>query len=97
VAAAQRTVQITDDQYRQGAIDFTAVFIFEAALTSQQDALAQAKGDIALSLVDLYRSMGGGWETRQEHGGFDAPPAPAPTTQRAPASLPTTQPAPVRR
>ncbi len=85
VTAATRVVQITNDQYKQGAVDFTPVFIFEAALTSQEDALAQARGDIALNLVDLYRSVGGG------------PPVPPPTTQRAPTTLPITGPAPVRR
>jgi len=97
VTAAQRVVQITNDQYKQGAVDFTPVFIFEAALTSQEDALAQARGDIALNLVDLYRSVGGGWEAQVEPGGFIAPPTTAPTTQRAPTTLPITVPAPVRR
>lgn len=88
VTAARRTVEITYDQYRQGAVDFTPVFIFEAALTSQEDDLAQSQGDIALGLVDLYRSMGGGWEASREGGTFDAPPAAAPTTQRQPVLLP---------
>jgi len=82
VTAAKRTVEITYDQYRQGAVDFTPVFIFEAALTSQQDQLAQAQADIALTLVDLYRSLGGGWESQQDPEGYAAPPAAAPATQR---------------
>src|SRR5258706_14259458 len=61
VTAATRVVQITNDQYKQGAVDFTPVFIFEAALTSQEDALAQARGDIARHLLALYRSVCGGW------------------------------------
>jgi len=97
VSAATRVVQITNDQYKQGAIDFTPVFIFEAALTSQEDALAQARGDIALNLVDLYRAVGGGWEAQGEPGAYVAPPTTAPTTQRTALPLPTTQPAPVRR
>jgi NodT family efflux transporter outer membrane factor (OMF) lipoprotein len=92
VTAATRTVEITYDQYRHGAVDFTPVFIFEAALTNQQDALAQARGDMALNLVDLYRSLGGGWEMREKAGGYDAPPVPAPTTQRATGTRPTTMP-----
>jgi small subunit ribosomal protein S16 len=89
VVAARRTVEITHDQYRQGAIDFTPVFIFEAALTSQQDDLAQAQADIALSLVDLYRSLGGGWEADPEGGTYEAPAVPAPTTQRSATSRPS--------
>ena len=93
VAAAMRTVEITYDQYRQGAIDFTPVFLFEATLTNQQDELARSQGDIALSLVDLYRSLGGGWEAQQDPAAFATEEALAPTTQRAvslsPATMPT--------
>jgi NodT family efflux transporter outer membrane factor (OMF) lipoprotein len=31
---------------------------------NQQDAAAQAEGNIALNLILLYRAMGGGWQTR---------------------------------
>jgi len=95
--AAQRTVEITYNQYRAGAVDFTPVFIFELTLTQQQDALAQTRGDIALSVVDLYRALGGGWEARLQTEGIIGPPVPAPTTQRAPSRpdlmTPTTGPA----
>jgi len=96
VTAAQRVVQITYDQYRQGAVDFTPVFIFEAALTTQQDDLAQAQGDTALNLVDLFRTLGGGWDSTEDSSEYEAPAAAAPTTQRAsstrPSTMPTTRP-----
>ena len=92
VTAALRTVQITNDQYNQGVIDFTPVFLFEATLTSQQDDLAVARGDVALSLVDLFRSLGGGWDAQQIPDGYAAPIPPAPTTQRAATSMPATRP-----
>jgi NodT family efflux transporter outer membrane factor (OMF) lipoprotein len=66
VTAATRTVQITNDQYSEGAIDFTAVFVFQENLTEQQDELAVAQGDIALSLIAVYRALGGGWQIRLE-------------------------------
>jgi NodT family efflux transporter outer membrane factor (OMF) lipoprotein len=81
-AAAARTVEITYDQYRQGAIDFTPVFLFEERLAEQQDQLAASQGQIALSLVDLYRAVGGGWQMRLKDGSS------GPTTRRA-----TTRPA----
>jgi NodT family efflux transporter outer membrane factor (OMF) lipoprotein len=59
--AADRTLQITLDQYREGTVDFTPVFLFASTLAQQDDALADARGNIALSLVALYRSLGGGW------------------------------------
>ena len=59
VTAARRTVDITYDQYRQGVVDFTPVFIFETALTSAQDDLAQARGDVAsVACESISRS---GW------------------------------------
>jgi len=35
---------------------------------TQQDAAAQAEGNIALNLILLYRAMGGGWQIRQQDG-----------------------------
>lgn len=64
VAAANRTYEITFDQYRLGAVDFTPVFLFQSTLTDQQDQLAAARGNVAISLVNLYRALGGGWEMR---------------------------------
>lgn len=64
VVAATRTVQITEEQYTQGAVDFTAVYLFQTTLTEQQDQLAVARGDIALGLIGVYRALGGGWEIR---------------------------------
>jgi NodT family efflux transporter outer membrane factor (OMF) lipoprotein len=84
VDAAQRTVQITYDQYKAGAVDFTPVFLFEQTLTEQQDEQAAARGDIALAAVELYRAMGGGWEARLTKDGIVGPPTTAPTTQRKP-------------
>ena len=59
--AADRALEITFDQYREGTVDFTAVFLFAETLAQQDDALAQARGDIALNLISVYRSLGGGW------------------------------------
>lgn len=75
VAAAQRTVDISYDQYREGIIDFTPVFLFEGTLAEQQDQLALARGEIALSLVEMYRALGGGWERT----GSGSPATPAST------------------
>jgi outer membrane protein TolC len=64
VNAASRTVQISFDQYRDGAVDFTPVVLFESTLAGQQDNLAVARGSIALNLIATYRALGGGWEMR---------------------------------
>jgi NodT family efflux transporter outer membrane factor (OMF) lipoprotein len=62
--AADITRRITIDQYRQGVVDFTAVFITESEVSRVQDAAADARGRMALSLIALYRALGGGWEMR---------------------------------
>jgi NodT family efflux transporter outer membrane factor (OMF) lipoprotein len=62
--AAENTRVITMDQYRQGAVDFTAVYIAESELSQVQDLAADARGQIAQSLIELYRALGGGWEMR---------------------------------
>ncbi len=64
VTASRRTVEITIDQYKAGAVDFTPVFLFQATLTEQEDSLAALRGQIALNLIALYRALGGGWEMR---------------------------------
>ncbi len=66
--AAERTVEITFDQYRQGIVDFTAVFLASSVLATQQDQLAAAQGATTQSLIDLYRALGGGWEIRLNRG-----------------------------
>jgi NodT family efflux transporter outer membrane factor (OMF) lipoprotein len=62
VAAAQRSVEIAQNQYRLGAVDFNRVFDLESFLLLQQDQLAIARGSIVLSLIGIYRALGGGWE-----------------------------------
>ena len=97
VSAAQRTVQITYDQYRGGTIDFTPVFLCEQTATEQEDALALSQGDIAQSVIGLYRAMGGGWEKPPDEVVNVPPPTTAPATQPgterpAPATSPATMP-----
>jgi outer membrane protein TolC len=72
VAAAARTVEITNEQYTQGAVDFTAVYLFQITLTTEQDQLAVAQGNIALGLIGVYRALGGGWEVRLPNCGAEA-------------------------
>jgi NodT family efflux transporter outer membrane factor (OMF) lipoprotein len=66
--AAARALEITTEQYRQGAVDFTPVFLASSVLAAQQDQLATAQGATTQSLIDLYRALGGGWEIRLNRG-----------------------------
>lgn len=64
--AAQRTVEITVQQYKEGVVDFTAVFLASSELALRQDAMAAAQGGVTQSLVKIYQTLGGGWEVRLE-------------------------------
>jgi outer membrane protein TolC len=72
VGAAARTLQITYDQYRLGAVDFTPVVLFESTLAGQQDQFVVSRGSIALNLIAIYRALGGGWEMRLTRDGSPA-------------------------
>jgi NodT family efflux transporter outer membrane factor (OMF) lipoprotein len=66
----------------------------------QQDAAAQAQGNIALNLILLYRALGGGWQIRLSGSrGPDLklapPPVPVDEAVPAPAPEPLAQPDPV--
>ncbi len=64
VAASQRSVDLSQTQYRDGACDFTRVLNSQASLTAQQDGQAVTRAEVALSLIGTYRALGGGWELR---------------------------------
>ena len=46
-------------------MDFQRVIDSERFLVSQQDRWTQARGDIALNLIAMYKALGGGWEIRK--------------------------------
>jgi len=63
--AAKRATEISNIQYREGAVDFQRVIDSERTLVSQQDQWTQARGDISLNLIAMYKALGGGWELRE--------------------------------
>jgi NodT family efflux transporter outer membrane factor (OMF) lipoprotein len=85
VVAAARTVEITKEQYTQGEVDFTPVFLFESILTEQQDQLAVSQGDIALGLIAVYRALGGGWQIRLAGNSSEVEPMPLPLLEDMPS------------
>lgn len=64
-AAAARSLDLAVLQYQQGIKDFTTVLIAQQSLLNEQDTLATTMGNIASSLVGVYRALGGGWEIRE--------------------------------
>jgi NodT family efflux transporter outer membrane factor (OMF) lipoprotein len=64
VSDAEEAIKYAVDQYRAGTIDFTRVAQLQENLVLFQDTLAQARGEIALGLIEVYRALGGGWQIR---------------------------------
>ncbi len=64
VKAAQESVQLAIDQYRDGKVDFNRVFLLQRELVREQDRYAEARGEIARGLIQVYRALGGGWQIR---------------------------------
>jgi len=59
----------------QPGFDFNRFALIEQNRITQQDLLAQSRGQIAQGLIQVYRALGGGWEIRQE-GASAVPPPP---------------------
>jgi NodT family efflux transporter outer membrane factor (OMF) lipoprotein len=64
VRAAERSVELSIEQYREGATDYQRVLDAQRSLLEQQNDLARSRSSLATSLMALYKALGGGWETR---------------------------------
>ncbi len=69
--AAQRAADVSMEQYLEGMVDFNTVVSILRTLASQQDQLASIQGTVAVNLVEIYRSLGGGWEIRRSDNPHD--------------------------
>jgi NodT family efflux transporter outer membrane factor (OMF) lipoprotein len=67
VAAAQRSVELSLAQYKEGATDYTTVLSAQQSLLREQDQLISARGDVPQSLISVFQALGGGWQIREGH------------------------------
>jgi NodT family efflux transporter outer membrane factor (OMF) lipoprotein len=67
-SAAEQAADITTVQWEDGAIDYIALWMNLSSLYASQSNLASTEGSVATNLVQVYKSLGGGWEVR---GGRD--------------------------
>jgi NodT family efflux transporter outer membrane factor (OMF) lipoprotein len=65
VTASKRSVDLSLLQYSEGLVDFQRVLDTQRFLTLQQDQYVSASGSVALSLINMYKALGGGWEIRE--------------------------------
>jgi len=66
VIAAERTVTLSLELYKQGLVDFQNVLDSQRSLFNFQDSLALSEGLVVVNLVALYKSLGGGWQQMSE-------------------------------
>jgi multidrug efflux system outer membrane protein len=71
VNASQTSVRIATERYADGTTGFLSVLDAERSLLQTQDALAVSRGDITLSMIGLYKAVGGGWEEIEKEGNSD--------------------------
>lgn len=62
VADLQESVRLSDMRYQGGTTTYLEVLDGQRSLYSAELTLAQARGNEYQSLVQLYRSLGGGWQ-----------------------------------
>lgn len=60
VVAAQKTVSMVKDNYREGLVDFQRVLDAERTIFSGQDEAATSQGLIATDYAALFKALGGG-------------------------------------
>ena len=63
VEANQQALELSAQLYKSGLADFLHVLDSERSLYAAQDALVQSDQTVSLDLVQLYKALGGGWET----------------------------------
>jgi NodT family efflux transporter outer membrane factor (OMF) lipoprotein len=97
VTNSKKAVHVVVVQYEVGTADFNRYAVIEQNLVVQQDSAAQARGQIAQGLIQVYRALGGGWRIRYADA-TEPPPAAAPAPAEAspskeqPASSPKSSP-----
>ena len=63
VAANRRAVQMANELYTRGLLDFLNVLETQRSLYASESDLAQSQAAMASNLVALYKALGGGWES----------------------------------
>ena len=62
VQQSQIALNLAEDQYRQGLVDYLTVLNAQQSYLTAQQGQAQAVETLGTDLVSLYQALGGGWE-----------------------------------
>ncbi len=62
---AKRSVELATVRYQQGQNDYTVVLIAQQQQLAIDNAAVSSHGSTILSLISVYRGLGGGWQLRE--------------------------------
>ena len=62
VEESRRALRISQDQYREGLVDFQGVLESQRSLARLEDDLTLNAAAITTAMIRLYKALGGGWE-----------------------------------
>ena len=62
VTAADRSVELSLLQYREGLVDYQRVLDSQRFLADQKGRLTEVTGQVSTNLVAAYKALGGGWQ-----------------------------------
>ena len=65
VAAAKDAVDLSSQQYIEGAADYTRVLQSQQTLLEVESRHTTVRGNVAANLIATYKALGGGWEIRK--------------------------------
>ena len=66
VEAAQAALDVANDKYANGLVDFTNVINAQRSLTSLSEEYVISQGQISANAVALFKALGGGWQPMEE-------------------------------
>jgi NodT family efflux transporter outer membrane factor (OMF) lipoprotein len=64
VLESEKALELGTAEYKAGKVDVLRVVVLEQNLVQQDLLLTQARGDVALGLIQVFRALGGGWQIR---------------------------------
>jgi NodT family efflux transporter outer membrane factor (OMF) lipoprotein len=69
----RRAVDLADERYRSGLVDFLNVLETQRSLLAAQDEVAQSERTMDQNLVRLYKALGGGWQEEMQLSEYKSP------------------------
>ncbi len=64
--AAQSALEVANEKYANGLVDFTNVINAQRSLTSLSEEYTISNGQISTNAVQLFKALGGGWRPLEE-------------------------------